>query len=197
MGRIAKPSGGGLTKYYWYPGEKTDWIRAALALGSGLLMFTAVGMTTQSGLAAAVLGTSMAAGVAGLSFGRRDIRALHTCTRFAPADTGRALWRALVKGFGAAGAAVIVLNMGERGFWADWVLPVVPAIVGALAHQAGMMAERVSQAEEPVKASESAAAARVTVPAPRSAPADLRPVSGSERAGPHVAVAATTGPVRA
>ncbi|WP_212804729.1 hypothetical protein [Actinocatenispora sera] len=98
-----------------------------------------------------MLGTSVTAAVAGLNFGRRDARALRDLPDIASArkaaivDTGRAMWRAMVKGCGAAGAAVLVANMSSHGFVADWLLPLVPAVVGALAHQAGMIAERMSE----------------------------------------------------
>ncbi len=149
MGRIVKTRGEGVTKYYWYPGEKTDWIKAAISLGSGLVVLALVALLTHSGLWASVLGTSVTAGVAGLNFGRRDARALHKFPEVAAArkaaivDTGRALWRAMVMGCGAAGAAVLVVNMSAHGFVADWLLPVVPAVVGALAHQVGMLYERM------------------------------------------------------
>jgi len=147
MGRFAKPASGGITKYYWYPGERSDWIRAAIAAGCGLLTIVVVAATTGSDLWAAVLGTSITAGVAGVTFGRKDVRALQTFAGFAALDTGRAVWRALVKGFGAATAAVLVVHAADGvGFVASWLLPVVPAIVGAIAHQAGMMYERAAQA---------------------------------------------------
>ncbi|BCJ34834.1 hypothetical protein Athai_23370 [Actinocatenispora thailandica] len=151
MGRIVKTRGEGVTKYYWYPGEKADWIRAAVAVGAGLVVLALVALFTHSGLWASVLGTSVTAAVAGLNFGRRDARALRDLPDIASArkaaivDTGRAMWRAMVKGCGAAGAAVLVANMSSRGFVADWLLPLVPAVVGALAHQAGMIAERMSE----------------------------------------------------
>jgi hypothetical protein len=48
-----------------------------------------------------------------------------------------------VHGFGGAAAAVLILNLPHRGIVADWILPVVPAVVGALAHQAGMLFEQL------------------------------------------------------
>ncbi len=164
MGRIVKDVGGGVVKHIWYPGEKSDWVRAGVALGSGVGTFVAVLVLTGSHLWAVVLGTSVTATVAGLNFGRRDARALQnfpdiTAARGAAVvDTGRAMWRALVKGFGAAGAAVLVANMSATGFVADWILPVLPAIVGALAHQGGMLYERMS--------ADAAAAAAAAPPPP-------------------------------
>lgn len=164
MGRIVKARGEGVTKYYWYPGEKADWIKAAVALGSGLVVLALVAIVTRSGLWASVLGCSVTAAVAGLNFGRRDARALHhfpdvaSVRKAAIVDTGRAMWRALVKGFGAAAAAVLVANMSAHGFVADWVLPLVPAVVGALAHQGGMIYERMALDADANKAAELAEA---------------------------------------
>jgi hypothetical protein len=136
-----------MTRYYWYPGERSDWVRAALAAGCGILAAGLIVMTTHSTLWATVVGTSVTAGVAGLTFGRKDVQALQTFARFAPLDTGRAVWRATVKGFGAAAAAVLVVHAARNGgFVASWILPLVPAVVGAVAHQGGMLQERVSAA---------------------------------------------------
>ena len=166
MGRIVKTRGEGVTKYYWYPGEKADWIKAAIAVGSGLVVLALVALTTHSGLWASVLGTSVTAGVAGINFGCRDARALQnfpdvaSVKKAAIVDTGRAMWRALIKGCGSAGAAVLVVNMTAHGFAADWLLPLVPAIIAALAHQAGMLYERLSE-DAKAKASASVSAAPV------------------------------------
>lgn len=147
MGRFAKPASGGITKYYWYPGERSDWIRAALAAGCGVVTAVAVAVLTGSRLWATVLGASVTAGVAGATFGKKDVRALQAFVGFAALDTGRAVWRALVKGFGAAAAAVLVVHAAHgQGLVASWLLPVVPAVVGAISHQAAMMYERASQA---------------------------------------------------
>lgn len=151
MGRVVKKKGDNVTKYYWYPGEKKDWVRAAIAAGSGGAVALFFGLLSNSALLAALLGTAVTAGVGGLYFGRRDAHALHNLPEFgaarkaAVADSGRAAWRALVKGFGAAAAAVLVANMPPASFVADWVLPIVPAIVGAVTHQAGMVYERLAQ----------------------------------------------------
>ena len=40
-------------------------------------------------------------------------------------------------------------NLPPTGFVANWVLPMVPATVGALAHQAGMVYERLARAGMP------------------------------------------------
>jgi hypothetical protein len=173
MGRFERPASGGITKYYWYPGERSDWIRAAIAAGCGLVTIALVAATTGSHLWAAVLGASVMAGVAGVTFGRKDVRALQTFAGFAALDTGRAVWRAMVKGFGAATAAVLVVHAAHgTGFVASWLLPVVPAIVGAIAHQAGMMYERASQAT----AEQEALAESVAELAPEPALPDPEPV---------------------
>jgi len=164
MGRIVKQVNANTTKYYWYPGDKSDWIRAGVAVGIGALAFGLLAVITRSTLWAAVAGTSVTAAIAGLNFGRRDARALHTfpdlasARKAAIADTGRAAWRGMVQGFGGAAAAVLIANMSAKGFVADWMLPVVPAIVGALAHQAGMLSERMAQQAAAAAAAEAAAA---------------------------------------
>jgi hypothetical protein len=145
MGRLARPASGGLTKHYWYPGERADWFRAVVAAVSGLLTLVLVMAVFGSSLWGSVLGASVTAAIAGVSFGRRDAQALRECVKFTASNTGRAVWRALVKGFGPAAAAVLVVHTGGRGgFFAGYVLPLLPALVGSLAHQAGMMLDQVS-----------------------------------------------------
>ncbi|MDG4823619.1 hypothetical protein O7635_17330 [Asanoa sp. WMMD1127] len=154
MGRIEKKISEGTTKYYWYPGDKREWKRAAVAMGIGLGVFVVLFMLTRDLLPAVVGGTSVTAAVTGLNFGRRDARALtsfpgltgRAARLAAVASTGRAAWRGLVHGFGGAAAAVLILNLPHRGVIADWILPVVPAVVGALAHQAGMLLEQLPAA---------------------------------------------------
>ena len=63
-----------------------------------------------------------------------------------PSCTGAAAWRGLAEGTGGAAAAVIIVNLNASGLAANWLLPLVPAAVGALAHQAGMMYERLGVA---------------------------------------------------
>jgi hypothetical protein len=113
MGRIVKQLSESTTKYYWYPGEKKEWIRAGVALGIARALANLPSATGRGARLAAVT------------------------------HTGRAAWRALAHGFGGAAAAVLILNLPHRGVVADWVLPIVPAVVGALAHQAGMLYERL------------------------------------------------------
>ncbi len=77
MGRIEKQVSEGTTKYYWYPGDKREWKRAAVSVGIGLGAFLVVYVMTRDLLPAVVGGTSVTAGVSGLNFGRRDARAHH------------------------------------------------------------------------------------------------------------------------
>jgi hypothetical protein len=148
MGRIEKKVSEGTTKYYWYPGDKREWKRAGVAVALGAAAFLVLFLMTRDLLPAVVGGTSVTAGVAGVNFGRRDARAIAalpslTGRAAAVAQTGRAAWRGLAHGFGGAAAAVLILNLPHRGALADWILPVVPAVVGALAHQAGMFLEQL------------------------------------------------------
>jgi hypothetical protein len=182
MGRIVKQINEDVTRYYWYPGDKKEWIRAAVALGVGLVMALTVGLLWDSGLGAAVAGTSATAAVAGVNFGRRDARALagfpdmsaRAARRAAVVHTGRAAWRGIVEGLGGAAFAVIVVSLPHRGVVADVLLPLVPAVVGALAHQAGMLYERV--ATIPVETPAPAGAAAAT-PAVAATPAAATPAS--------------------
>jgi hypothetical protein len=152
MGRIVKQVSDGMTKYYWYPGDKKEWIRAGVAAGAGAVAFGGLWLLTRDVLVATVVGTSLTAAVAGVNFGRRDARALagfpdlsdKAARRAAMGHTGRAAWRAMVKGFIGAAAAILIINLPPGGLVADWILPLVPAIVGALAQQGGMLYERLS-----------------------------------------------------
>ena len=151
MGRIEKQLSDSTTRYYWYPGEKQEWIRALVALGVGAAAAALLMMVTRNSLTAVVIGCAGTLAVAGFNFGRRDARALSgfpdlndkAARRAAVAHTGRAAWRGVVNGLGAAVAAMLVLNLPHAGWLADWVLPVVPAMVGALAHQGGMIWEQL------------------------------------------------------
>ncbi|GAA0800914.1 hypothetical protein [Spirilliplanes yamanashiensis] len=137
--------------YVWYPGDMKEWRRAALALVVGLLVFAGVWIFSRDLLPAVVFGTSATAGVTGVNFGRRDAQAYsgfpdlsdRAARRAAMVHTGRAAWRALVQGCFAAGAAVLIVNLPATGVVANWLLPVVPAVVGTLARQAGMLHERL------------------------------------------------------
>ena len=150
MGQIAKKISPTTTRYYWYPGDTKEWIRAGVAVGAGLAVLGIVAFLTRSPLAAAVSATTTTATVGGFNFGRRDSRALvgfaDLSRRAAIAHAGRAAWRAVVEGLAGASAAVLIANLAARGLAADWLLPLVPAVVGALAHQAGMLYERLGHA---------------------------------------------------
>jgi hypothetical protein len=151
MGRIVKKLSDDTSKYYWYPGEKAEWVRAVVALTVGgglaiLLMFI-----SRNSLVAVVVGCSATLAMAGFNFGRRDAKALagfpdmfdKAARRAAITYSGRAAWRGVVRGLGAAFAAVLVLNMAHSGWLADWVMPLAPGAVGALGHQAGMVWDRL------------------------------------------------------
>lgn len=174
MGRIVKQVSEGTTKYYWYPGDKKEWIRAALAVGAGGVAFGLLFLLTRDVLVATVAGAAVTAAVAGLNFGRRDARALagfpdlgdKAARRAAVGHTGRAVWRAFAHGLGGAAAAVLILNLPHDGLLADWVLPVVPAVTGALAHQVGMLYERLSASASTPGPAATAAAEPAKEPAP-------------------------------
>lgn len=153
MGLIVKQVGESTTKYYWYPGDTQEYRRALIALGSGAGAFALVYLATRNVLAATTVGTSATALLAGLNLGRRDAHALagfpdfdgRAARRAAVAHSGRAVWRAVVEGVGMAAAAVLIANLPATGFVADWLLPVVPAAIGACAHQAGMLMRKMEK----------------------------------------------------
>lgn len=151
MGRIVREGGGGVTKYYWYPGNKSDWTKAAIAVGAGAVVFLVAYLLVGNSLLAAVLSSSVTTGVCGAHLGRRIVSTLQEAQdmsaqrRAMVRGSTKAAWRGTVQGFACAGAAVFVLNMPASGFAADWLLPIVPAIVGAIAHTVGMVFERMSQ----------------------------------------------------
>ena len=165
MGRYVKKRDDSTSMHYWYPGQKVDWVQAGIATGSGLLAAAVIRLLTGSWMWGAAVGFSVAAALSGLYLGRRDARSL------AVTKTGRlsgivliglAFLRALAKGSLAALAAVVVVRLATGGFWAHWVLPLVPAVVGAIAHHLGMFYEQLEKAAAvPVKASESALAKAV------------------------------------
>jgi hypothetical protein len=165
MGRIVKQVSDNTSRYYWYPGEKAEWLRAVVAVGAGALALAAVAVITGNTLGAVVTGSSITAAIAGCNFGRRDARALaalpeasdKAARRAAIAHTGPAAWRGVVEGVGAAGAAVLIVNLPASGIAANWLLPGVPAAVGALSHQAGMLYERLGRASAPVAKSSASA----------------------------------------
>ena len=157
MGQIVKQLSEHTTRYYWYPGDKREWGRAAVAAGTGLLAIAVLLWVTADVLISVTLGVSVTAAIAGANFGRRDYRAANgfpelsgrAARRAAMVHASRAAWRALVEGCGGAAAAVLIANLPPGGLIANWILPIVPATAGALAHQAGMLYERLAQAAVP------------------------------------------------
>ncbi|MFC4336736.1 hypothetical protein [Salininema proteolyticum] len=154
MGKIVREIEEGVTKYYWYPGEKGDWLKALIALASGAGLYVLVFVLFDSSLMAAAVSSSGVLGLAGFYLGRKDAAGLdgfHDPTserKAALADGTRAAWRGTLQGLVSAGAAVFVINMPHGGFLADWVLPLVPSIVGAVAHSAGMLWQRMANDAE-------------------------------------------------
>jgi hypothetical protein len=165
MGRYVKKRDDTTSMYYWYPGEKVDWVQAGMAAGSGLLAAAVIRVVTGSWMWGSAVGFTVAAALAGLYLGRRDARALAVkeFSRFGGIiHVGMAFVRALAKGCGAALAAMVVAKLATGGFWMHWVLPLVPAVVGAVAHHLGMFYEQMEKVSKvPVKASESALAKAV------------------------------------
>jgi hypothetical protein len=157
MGQVVKQVAEGTMRYYWYPGDRREWVRAAIAIGGGLAGGGLLGWLSRDTVVAVTVGISISAAFAGVNFGRRDYRAARcfpelsgkAARRAAVVHGGRAAWRGLVEGCGGAAAAVLVANLPSHGFLADWVLPIVPATVGALAHQAGMVYERLAEVAMP------------------------------------------------
>jgi integral membrane sensor domain MASE1 len=151
MGKIERQISEGVTKYYWYPGQKADWIRGVLTLVGGGLLFVLIYVVTKNSLLAAVVTGTAVQAVVGAYLGRRDATGLSefhdpsTERREAVVDGTRAVWRGTLQGLLSAGSAMLVLNMPHSGFLADWVLPFVPSIIGAIAHSGGMLWERLSQ----------------------------------------------------
>jgi hypothetical protein len=139
------------THYVWYPGDRREWQRAGIAAAAGFLVFGLLWLLSRDLMAAVVTGTSVTAGVTGVNFGRRDARSLvgfdgldnRAARRAAVGHTGRAAWRAVAQGCYSAGAAVLIVNLPDDGAVANWVLPVLPAVIGTLARQAGMVFERL------------------------------------------------------
>jgi hypothetical protein len=173
MGRIVKQLSDNTSKYYWYPGEKVEWIRALVALavggGAGVLLM----LITRNGLAAVTVGCAATLAVAGFNFGRRDAKALSgfpdmndkAARRAAIAYSGRAMWRGMVQGLGAAFAAVLVLNLAHEGWMADWIMPLLPGAVGALGHQLGMIWDRLGTTVKVPKAAPATSTAEGEAPA--------------------------------
>jgi hypothetical protein len=157
MGQIVKKFSENTSRYYWYPGDKREWIRAGIAVGAGAVMFGFALLFTGHAVPAVTAGAAVTAVLAGFNFGRRDLRAAQAdvegsgraARRALAGHVARAGWRGAVQGIGAAFAAVLIANLPASGLLADWILPAVPAAFGALAHQAGMAYERMAQTRMP------------------------------------------------
>ncbi|MGH3545571.1 MAG: hypothetical protein ACRDPW_06570 [Mycobacteriales bacterium] len=148
MGRIERAGSNGFTRYIWYPGNVEDWKRVAIAVGTGALVFLALEILSHSMLWPTVIGSTITACMTGYALGNKDASGFDSISNLKSTEAGRALWRALAKGFGAAAAAVLVVHAAPGSGWAGWVLPLLPAIAGALAHQFGIMQVRFSAARE-------------------------------------------------
>ena len=159
MGHIVKKISENTSRYYRYPGDKREWIRAGIAVGAGAVMFGFALLITGNAVPAVTAGAAVTAVLAGFNFGRRDLRAAQAgvegsgraARRALAGYVGRAGWRGVVQGIGAAFAAVLIANLPASGLLANWILPVVPAAFGALAHQAGMAYERLAQTRVPAE----------------------------------------------
>ena len=102
MGQIVKQVGEGTTRYYWYPGDRREWVRAGLAAAVGLAIGGLLIWLSGDALISMTIGLSVTAAVAGANFGRRDFRAAsgfpelsgRAARRAAVVHSGRAAWRA-------------------------------------------------------------------------------------------------------
>ncbi|WP_433084345.1 hypothetical protein ACQP1P_07390 [Dactylosporangium sp. CA-052675] len=148
MGQMIRQVGPNTTRYYWYPGDKKEWLRALVAVGSGGAVLGLSYFLTRSWLTSTVLGLSVASGVAGFNFGRRDLAAAdgldaRTPRREAASAAGRAAWRGFAQGAVIAFAALIIEHLPAAGVFADWLLPLAPGVAFGLAWQAALMAGRL------------------------------------------------------
>ncbi|GAA3300981.1 hypothetical protein Dvina_08490 [Dactylosporangium vinaceum] len=149
MGQMIRQIGPNTTRYYWYPGDKKEWLRALVAIGAGGAVLGLTYFLSRNWLISTTLGLSVAAGVAGFNFGRRDLAAADTLNARTPrrdvaGATGRAAWRGLAQGFVVAFSALVVVHLSADGFVADWLLPLAPGIAFGLAWQASLIAGRLS-----------------------------------------------------
>jgi hypothetical protein len=175
MGQMIRQLTPNTTRYYWYPGDKKAWLRALIAAVSGGAVYGVTLLFTHGTLTAAVLGLAVAAGIFGYNLGRRDLQATDTLTPSTPrrdivSTGGRASWRGFAEGAVAALSALIIAGLGATGFWADWVLPLVPAVVGGISRQAALMTERLTHRSEPATVFMGPAATR-RAPDPEPGPA--------------------------
>jgi hypothetical protein len=155
VGRIVKQQSEDSVAEYWYPGDKDAWLKALLAVCSGVLVYGILRLLTGSPLLSVTAGACVTAGVAGLNFGRRDARAFsgfsapedRAARRAAAVHTGRSIWRGLAQGIGGALLTLLVVAQPGHGFVADWLLPLAPLTVGAVAHQVGMLLHGLARTE--------------------------------------------------
>src|SRR4051812_5314308 len=133
MGQMIRQIGPNTTRYYWYPGDKKEWLRALIAVGAGGAVLGLTYFFSRSWLASTTLGLAVAAGVAGFNFGRRDLTAFdalnaRTPRREVAGAAGRAAWRGLVQGVVVAFSALVIVHLPATGFVADWLLPLGPGV---------------------------------------------------------------------
>lgn len=152
MGQVVKRVSEHTTRYYWYPGDKKDWQRAAIAVGAGAVVFAPLLVLTRDVLTATVAGVSVTVGLSGYHHGRRTTRVITGLV--APPDrravtghVGRAGWRGFAEGVAMAGSALLIVHLPARGVLADWLLPAVPVLVAALGRQVGMVYQRLTDVE--------------------------------------------------
>ena len=148
MGRIERAGAKGFTKYVWYPGNVEDWKRAGIAIGTGALLTLAVYMVADSLMWAVVVGCTVTACMTGYALGNKDASSFDGLGNLRSTVAGKALWRATAKGFGAAAAAVLVARVSPTDDWTGWVLPIVPGIAGAIAHQFSMIHVKFVEAKQ-------------------------------------------------
>ena len=175
MGQMIRQISPNTTRYYWYPGDKKAWLRALVAAASGGAVLGLTYAFTHSMLASMVLGLSVASGILAYNLGRRDLQSADALTAATPrrdivSAGGRATWRGFAEGAAAALAALVIAGLAPGGFWVDWVLPLVPAVVGGLSRQAALMTERLTHRSEPATTFMGPAATR-RAPDPEPGPA--------------------------
>src|SRR5690242_19669854 len=108
-------------------------------------------LITHSSVTAVLLGTSVTLAISGFGIGRRDAEALtgfpgftdKAARRASIGHTGKAAWRGLVMGVGSVVAAILLINLSPTGWLYDWVIPVIPAVVFAVARQIGLVWEKL------------------------------------------------------
>ncbi|WP_432986784.1 hypothetical protein [Dactylosporangium sp. CA-233914] len=153
MGQMIRQIGPNTTRYYWYPGDKKEWLRALVAVTAGGAVLGLAYVFTHSWLTSTVLGLSAAAGVAGFNFGRRDLAAADAIDARTPrravfTAASRASWRGFAEGGAIGLAALIIVHLPATGVFADWLLPLVPGVAFGLARQASLLAVRLSHSSD-------------------------------------------------